>query len=88
MLPLTLADSVSLVADYVWVLAGIGGVAGPAIGWMIIHERRITRTEGGLTDIARRVRETEEWRQRLEQKTDRQTNMLSDIVHILREREK
>ena len=81
-----LADSVSLVADYVWVLAGLGGIAGPAIGWMIVHERRITRAESGLADVERRVKDAEEWRVRLERKTDEQTLMLRDIRGYLGEK--
>lgn len=61
----------------------------PLMGWLIGHERRISRTEQALMEGVRRMdaadRDSAAWRQRLETKQDEQSAKLDQVLGELRE---
>ncbi len=64
-------------------------IVGPLMGWLIGHERRISRTEQALLEGVRRMdaadRDSAAWRQRLEIKQDEQSAKLDQVLGELRE---
>ena len=64
-------------------------IVGPLMGWLIGHERRISRTEQALMEGVRRMdaadRDSAAWRQRLETTQDDQSAKLDQLLGELRE---
>ena len=59
-------------------------MVGPLMGWLIGHERRISRTEQALMEGVRRMdaadRDFAAWRQRLDTKQDEQSAKLDQLL--------
>ncbi len=64
-------------------------IVGPLMGWLIGHERRISRTEQALVEGVRRMdaadRDSAARHQRLETKQDEQSAKLDQLLGELRE---
>ncbi|MCL5946032.1 MAG: hypothetical protein M1472_04160 [Planctomycetes bacterium] len=89
-LPLALnAHSPGGLQTWLPMLAAMSVIIGPLMGWLIGHERRISRTEQALLEGVRRMdaadRDAAAWRQRLEIKQDEQSAKLDQVLGALRE---
>lgn len=90
--PWLIAQSVARLAGIqTWlpIFATASVIVGPLMGWLIGHERRISRTEQALMEGVRRMdaadRDSAAWRQRLEDKQDEQSAKLDQVLGALRE---
>jgi hypothetical protein len=83
------AESLGGIQTWLPIFATASVIVGPLMGWLIGHERRISRTEQALVEGVRRMdaadRDSAAWRQRLETKQDEQSAKLDQLLGELRE---
>ncbi len=82
------AGSLAGIQTWLPMFATASVLVGPLMGWLIGHERRISRTEQALMEGVRRMdaadRDSAAWRQRLESKQDEQSAKLDQVLGELR----